>query len=76
MHLLQLSPLEVLKLSPSLSWGFLTVWKLFLLHSSLLKVQVSFDYLFSLSLFKIYFALPLYVEISLPFWKSEIFCQH
>ena len=50
--------------------GLPSVWKLFLLHSSLPLVQV--PSLFFVCIFS--FALPRYVGSSLPFGKSEVFC--
>ena len=68
-------PPEVPKLSPSLPMRrFPSVWKLFLLHSSLPKVQFLVPIPLS-PFFLISFALLNSVEISLPFWKSELFCQ-
>ena len=54
--------------------GLPSVWKPFLLHDSLPEVQV-LSLFFSLCFFLFSFALPSYVEIFLPFWKSEVFCQ-
>ena len=54
--------------------GLPSVWKLFLLHSSLPEGQV--PSLILLSLFFLFsFALPKYVGSFLPFGKSEVFCQ-
>ena len=58
--------------------GYLSVQKLSLLHSSFLEMYhpSGFLYLYSLpplSIFLIALSLLLYVEIILPFWKSEVF---
>ena len=60
--------------SPSMK-GLPSVWKLFLLHSSLPEVQVP-SLFFCLCFFLFSFALPRYVGSFLPFGKSEVFCQH
>lgn len=54
--------------------GFPSVWKLFLLHVSLFEPLVSISNPLSLY-FPISFALPHSVEISLLFWKSEVFAS-
>ena len=59
---------------PSLVKGLPSVWKLFLLHSSLPEVQVP-SLFFCVFFFLFSFALPRYVWIFLPFWKSVVFCQ-
>ena len=51
--------------------GLPSVWKLFLLHSSLPEVQG--PSLFFVSVFS--FALPRYVGSFLLFGESEVFCQ-
>ena len=54
--------------------GAPSVWKLFLLHSSLPGVQV-LSLFFCLYFFFFSFALPRYMGICLPFRKPEVFCQ-
>ena len=56
--------------------GLPSVWKLFLLHSSLPGPSQGWAQVPSL-LFCLFFsfALPRYVGNFLPFWKSEVFCQ-
>ena len=49
--------------------------RLFLLHSSLPEVQIPIPSPLSFIVL-VSFALLHSVEISLPFWKSGIFCQH
>ena len=58
-------------LSPPVK-GLPSVWKLFLLHSSLPEVQV-LSLFFCLCVFS--FALPSYLGSLLPFGRSEVFCQ-
>ena len=53
--------------------GLSSVWKPFLLHSSLPLVQVPSLFFCLFLLFS--FALPRYVGSFLPFGKSEVFCQ-
>lgn len=60
-------------LSPSIR-GFPSVRKSLLLHGALSEAQVLVPNSFGLY-FSIYFALLHSVEISLPFWKSGVFCQ-
>ena len=61
--------------SPSLPVkGPPSVWKPFLLHSSLPVVQV--PSLFFCLFFLFSFALPRYVGSFLPFGRSEVFCEH
>ena len=56
------------------SKGLPSVWKPFLLHSSLPLVQVPSLFFFSV-FFLFSFALPRYVGSFLPFGWSEVFCQ-
>ena len=69
---------EILKLllppPPPPMRGFLRVWRLFLFHNSVPRVQVpvSKSFVSSLSLF---FALPHSEDIGLPFWKPVVCCQ-
>ena len=60
-------------LSPPMK-GLPSVWKPFLLHSSLPEVQVPFLF-FCLCFFSFSLALPRYMGSFLPFGKSEVFCQ-
>ena len=55
--------------------GFLSVWKLFLLHSSLPEVQVP-SLFFCPCFFFFLFPYPGTCRSFLPFGKSEVFCQH
>ena len=69
-------PSEVPKLPTDLLvTGFPGVWKLLLLHDSLPRMGLHL-YLFCLSFYLLYFALPPFEESGLPFWLPGVLCQH
>ena len=72
LHGSEASPLCQLQSLPTK--GLPSVWKPFLLHSSLPLVQVP-SLFFCLCFFLFCFALPSYVGSFLPFGRSEVFCQ-
>ena len=69
-------PSEILKhpTDPPVT-GFPTVWKLLLLHDSLPRMGLC-PSMFCLCIHLLYFILPPFKEIGLPFWVPGVLCQH
>ena len=68
-------PSDILKLPTDLPVrGFPTVWKL-LLHDSLPRMGLD-PSIFCLCFHLLYFILPPFEEIGLPFWVPGVLCQH